>query len=235
MAFVFGVCVENVSAAGSTRCRRRACAMNVGRVMYLDTEASGDKEVNKMKQAASGQRAGEIFQQGVNAFTSEKYENAAKKFEEAADTVRGDERLQAEYKLWQAQALNAARHDDEALELLHSLGKHSDLGIRRAVHAVERVVVSPEHTICKDFFIEVPAFHDGAALPSVREKIHIDRPFRSSRSWTVPISEPARYSLEWYKEKKPAPRDNDHDMNQLVFIASVVFTALFVVSSVHHI
>uniref|UniRef100_A0A7S3EK16 Uncharacterized protein n=1 Tax=Rhodosorus marinus TaxID=101924 RepID=A0A7S3EK16_9RHOD len=112
------------------------------------------------------------------------------------------------------------------------LAQHEDINIRKATHSLERRLVCTQGTTSNQEFLEIPSFHKGTAFPRVRDKFIADTPTRHAvQHWAPMPVESERYSLEWYKDRKPADAADEVEMNHLVVLAGTIFGLLFFFSA----
>ncbi|KAJ8904443.1 hypothetical protein NDN08_000961 [Rhodosorus marinus] len=195
-----------------------------------DIESCEEKSKVNAKPAKEGSSV--LFDGAVVSFKAGSYSEAARGFQAAADCAKYDELIRAEYELWAVQSYAAAKDMEQAMHLLHKLAQHEDINIRKATHSLERRLVCSQGTTSNDEFLEIPSFHKGTAFPRVRDKFIADTPTRhASQHWAPLPVESERYSLEWYKDRKPADAADEVEMNHLVVLAGTIFGLLFLISA----
>eukprot|EP00189_Rhodosorus_marinus_P013473 CAMPEP_0184744468 /NCGR_PEP_ID=MMETSP0315-20130426/7213_1 /TAXON_ID=101924 /ORGANISM="Rhodosorus marinus, Strain UTEX LB 2760" /LENGTH=245 /DNA_ID=CAMNT_0027216173 /DNA_START=112 /DNA_END=849 /DNA_ORIENTATION=+ len=204
------------------------------RKLTLWTEEDVDNGVDPSKVKAMPPKEGSsaLFERAVVSFKAGSYSEAARGFQAAADCPKSDELISAEYELWAVQSYAAANDMEQAMHLLHKLAQHEDINIRKATHTLERRLVCTQGTTSNREYFEIPSFHKGTAFPRVRDKFIADTPTRhASQHWAPMPVESERYSLEWYKDRKPADAADEVEMNHLVVLAGTIFGLLFFISA----
>lgn len=176
-------------------------------------------------------RADVIFRQAMILFNKGRYPRAAEAFDIATKLVGQGSRLGGQYTLWHAQAQDAAGEKALAANLLSQLSTHMDGDVRKVAAELHFIITAPKLQLDPGSFLEIPTL-DESVSPNMQGVL-------MSNFGPLPTAfvekPPEPYSLQWYLEKTPPPKNvEDHSLSQALLLSVVIAgTLAYMVASSH--
>ncbi|GAB0491717.1 hypothetical protein MMPV_002972 [Pyropia vietnamensis] len=160
--------------------------------------------------------AGELFGRGLSAFNVGSYTSAGELLAGATRLSSARTRAGGQYRLWLAQALDAAGKRERAREVLAELSAHPSGDVRKVAEEILYILSAPRLELDASNFVSIPTL-DG--WEETRPK---RRAYRDVKTANVEKA-PEPYTLEWYMSKQappPQPADGGGDKILLLGVAA---------------
>lgn len=160
--------------------------------------------------------AGELFGRGLSAFNVGSYTSAGELLAGATRLSSARTRAGGQYRLWLAQALDAAGKRERAREVLGELSSHPSGDVRKVAEEILYILSAPRLELDASNFVSIPTL-DG--WEETRPK---RRAYRGVKMADVEKA-PEPYTLEWYMTKQappPQPADGGGDTMLLLGVAA---------------